>query len=118
HFSFCFPILQCYFFLVMNPSTLLFTLFPYTTLFRSRLRCKPLTHSYTMYNGSWVWLTAGKHFSVAEANLMSIPEKFPPKKKNLRSEEHTSELQSRENLVCSLLLEKKKTHQVKRIEIY
>src|SRR5690606_14490213 len=35
-------------------------------------------------------------------------EKFYPKKVKRRSEEHTSELQSRENLVCRLLLEKKK----------
>src|SRR5690606_41669744 len=34
-----------------------------------------------------------------------------------RSEEHTSELQSRENLVCRLLLEKKKTNSTRRIEI-
>src|SRR5690606_41911545 len=33
-----------------------------------------------------------------------------------RSEEHTSELQSRENLVCRLLLEKKKTYRYKQIE--
>src|SRR5690606_41739938 len=32
----------------------------------------------------------------------------PPVNRNIRSEEHTSELQSRENLVCRLLLEKKK----------
>src|SRR5436309_10852448 len=34
---------------------------------------------------------------------------------SLRSEEHTSELQSRENLVCRHLLEKKNTYEVKRI---
>src|SRR5690606_41754068 len=37
-------------------------------------------------------------------------EKFSLQKKNYRSEEHTSELQSRENLVCRLLLEKKNKH--------
>src|SRR5690242_20845993 len=61
------------------------TLFPYTTLFRS-LRA-PL------------WLTvagmAGDVVAVGGAN-------------RLRSEEHTSELQSHVNLVCRLLLEKKK----------
>src|SRR5690606_40377707 len=35
----------------------------------------------------------------------------------IRSEEHTSELQSRENLVCRLLLEKKK-HKISKMEIY
>src|SRR5256885_7337053 len=56
------------------------TLFPYTTLFRSR-PCK--TRIYTLF----------------EPNLRSFP--------SLRSEEHTSELQSPCNLVCRLLLEKK-----------
>src|SRR5438067_2938523 len=63
------------------------TLFPYTTLFRSlrALETKPL-------NGSQLfWAT-----HTAE----SVP--------FLRSEEHTSELQSRFDLVCRLLLEKKK----------
>src|SRR5690606_40686803 len=39
--------------------------------------------------------------------LRVIKEKAPESSKNTRSEEHTSELQSRENLVCRLLLEKK-----------
>src|SRR5207302_9318067 len=59
------------------------TLFPYTTLFRSR-RADPL---------------------VAPGRPVRMG-RFPP----ARSEEHTSELQSRENLVCRLLLEKKKNN--------
>src|SRR5207302_4774808 len=58
------------------------TLFPYTTLFRSELGFFPPK--------SWWPLFLGLAAAVA------------------RSEEHTSELQSRENLVCRLLLEKKK----------
>src|SRR5260370_29573910 len=75
------------------------TLFPYTTLFRSRAKtdlfvhpavcpepaqvtCMPLSRS--LYPG---WLIGGRQ---------------------VRSEEHTSELQSHLNLVCRLLLEKKK----------
>src|SRR2546430_5164080 len=61
------------------------TLFPYTTLFRSI---------------SW------PRFSrLAHAFAGSAHSDFPP---GLRSEEHTSELQSQSNLVCRLLLEKKK----------
>src|SRR5207302_6265966 len=59
------------------------TLFPYTTLFRSR-RGAP----------------EGRHLS----------QPGDPARRPARSEEHTSELQSRENLVCRLLLEKKKIY--------
>src|SRR2546429_6450187 len=59
------------------------TLFPYTTLFRSH----PKTHSPTPLRP----FAVGKGFS-----------------RRRRSEEHTSELQSRLHLVCRLLLEKKK----------
>src|SRR5207253_8969537 len=67
-------------------------LFPYTTLFRSRSSADP--------GSRWVRCAGNTHchaHSVAEpATLRS------------RSEEHTSELQSRGHLVCRLLLEKKK----------
>src|SRR5699024_11991340 len=59
------------------------TLFPYTTLFRSVLRA------------SWRFTSFGG----------SVPHTVAP-----RSEEHTSELQSRFDIVCRLLLEKKKTN--------
>src|SRR2546422_8263024 len=65
------------------------TLFPYTTLFRSLLR-----HSLEMMQQ---FIT----------NL-SPPDLSVPATSNGRSEEHTSELQSRLHLVCRLLLEKKK----------
>src|SRR2546430_4901592 len=65
------------------------TLFPYTTLFRSRrersIRLRGRTRATRALGGS--------------ARTPS----------NVRSEEHTSELQSQSNLVCRLLLEKKKT---------
>src|SRR5690606_40646423 len=64
------------------------TLFPYTTLFRS----DPV---------------AAQHRHRADHDQ---PHHQRPASTRLRSEEHTSELQSRENLVCRLLLEKKKTH--------
>src|SRR5437016_11837614 len=72
------------------------TLFPYTTLFRSKVR--------TIYvEGQEVrgFLTDNTLFQVI------VPETGVDWA-NLRSEEHTSELQSLTNLVCRLLLEKKK----------
>src|SRR3712207_8524274 len=79
------------------------TLFPYTTLFRSReriemlvvhgntsctcrLQCPPLMMGFAVFPGSTK----------------------VPRRGCARSEEHTSELQSRQYLVCRLLLEKKK----------
>src|SRR2546430_8087928 len=63
------------------------TLFPYTTLFRSTLARQPIAHSAT---GG---IARGRHAGTNQCR---------------RSEEHTSELQSQSNLVCRLLLEKKK----------
>src|SRR2546429_5015134 len=60
------------------------TLFPYTTLFRS-----PTFHTFEYWDSSWL----------RPRQTTCSP----------RSEEHTSELQSRLHLVCRLLLEKKKT---------
>src|SRR3712207_7374552 len=85
------------------------TLFPYTTLFRSRDKDKILTaYLNTIYfgNGAYgiqqaarIYFGHGaRELSVAEAALLA----------GIRSEEHTSELQSRQYLVCRLLLEKKK----------
>src|SRR2546430_13184680 len=65
------------------------TLFPYTTLFRS-LIAKAIHSASTRADKAFVPVNTG-----------SIPVDL------LRSEEHTSELQSQSNLVCRLLLEKK-----------
>src|SRR5699024_12810360 len=67
------------------------TLFPYTTLFRSRTATSIWSFMISLDTGP---LTAGGH-------------RGGPRQ-NRRSEEHTSELQSRFDLVCRLLLEKKK----------
>src|SRR5688572_30928319 len=82
------------------------TLFPYTTLFRS-----PSAELLSTFVGrerelrmlTAAWLSSGRlprlsPLLVGEAGVG----------KNRRSEEHTSELQSQSNLVCRLLLEKKK----------
>src|SRR5438270_10173532 len=93
------------------------TLFPYTTLFRSsefkgRLRSsfteiqpgtrpgKPQCHS-----SSWSNRSSGSHFHPGWILVLLRQESTE------RSEEHTSELQSQSNLVCRLLLEKKKKQQ-------
>src|SRR2546426_6744206 len=81
------------------------TLFPYTTLFRSVF---DLVQADCIPGGSrenlrwadtftqWAGVTARQRILLADAQT--------------RSEEHTSELQSPCNLVCRLLLEKKKNH--------
>src|SRR2546427_1859235 len=74
------------------------TLFPYTPLFRSRRRRMSATrHAVNPCHALAGWILPTLLFtgplSAAESN---------------RSEEHTSELQSQSNLVCRLLLEKKK----------
>src|SRR2546430_13497521 len=70
------------------------TLFPYTTLFRS-----PTTSGST-------WIVIASAASTAQ---YIGPGRSPPgSMQPSRSEEHTSELQSQSNLVCRLLLEKKK----------
>src|SRR5690606_40298388 len=56
--------------------------------------------------------------SPSRSDVQRIPEEISPSRRssavaaNVRSEEHTSELQSRENLVCRLLLEKKNNRKV------
>src|SRR5256885_8777514 len=81
------------------------TLFPYTTLFRSSVACLPhvlLMSVHRAHTPAHDSLTAyGKEGTHA---LPMAGEAMPVE----RSEEHTSELQSPCNLVCRLLLEKKK----------
>src|SRR2546426_8937742 len=82
------------------------TLFPYTTLFRSVPRAQPLfTYVNPAGKTEYEFKKLGfahnpivPHTVVREAELLEL----------VRSEEHTSELQSPCNLVCRLLLEKKK----------
>src|SRR2546421_9424430 len=78
------------------------TLFPYTTLFRSPLRPEArLAHRIASV------IIGERRF---EARL---PARHVVAGEEARSEEHTSELQSRSDLVCRLLLEKKKKNQLK-----
>src|SRR5258708_10518004 len=80
------------------------TLFPYTTLFRSPppMRCSTARCSTT--NPTTIT-------PMTVRNLLRPNERW-------RSEEHTSELQSPDHLVCRLLLEKKKTNKHVRMQSY
>src|SRR3712207_6907583 len=86
------------------------TLFPYTTLFRSRgAGCVRGVASPARISPS-VPEPHGTRPSPRPAPPPGPPRRRPPVPASaVRSEEHTSELQSRQYLVCRLLLEKKKT---------
>src|SRR5947209_14361469 len=81
------------------------TLFPYTTLFRSLLRDarRSLRTGLREDEGG---VGPARHQHVAAAAPRQHPHRVA--EAETRSEEHTSELQSRQYLVCRLLLEKKK----------
>src|SRR2546422_5495010 len=79
----------CVFFFLMIRRPPRSTLFPYTTLFRS------------------VWRSQYQRVFAGEVDFSALPRLYYVTDTN-RSEEHTSELQSRLHLVCRLLLEKKK----------
>src|SRR3989442_9651589 len=83
------------------------TLFPYTTLFRSLPIAKSESVALTAEDERVSARKLAKHTSPGTNRVMLIaPSKKLPE--GNRSEEHTSELQSRPHLVCRLLLEKKK----------
>src|SRR2546426_3317628 len=83
------------------------TLLPYTTLFRSPELVNERTgRIHTSYHQA---VAQTGRLSSSDPNLQNIPIRRPE-----RSEEHTSELQSPCNLVCRLLLEKKKNHRHQR----
>src|SRR2546430_9271755 len=103
------------------------TLFPYTTLFRSGRAMRPdLTHLPLRPTRSKSRANApnGLRNTIPACRTSFIPEDFH--RQEPRSEEHTSELQSQSNLVCRLLLEKKKincnlhsiTHKIKNRHLY
>src|SRR3712207_6951123 len=83
------------------------TLFPYTTLFRSCvLRRRP---GRLLRRGGRPGLPLGPAPARGEEGAARIALGGPCLRRRRRSEEHTSELQSRQYLVCRLLLEKKKS---------
>src|SRR2546430_7580357 len=77
------------------------TLFPYTTLFRSSV--------------GLAWMRVRSWFTFLNETVRIVPEETSRRRTNwYRSEEHTSELQSQSNLVCRLLLEKKKKNKMSK----
>src|SRR2546422_8598327 len=86
------------------------TLFPYTTLFRSKSSANhPSRRRENASGGS----------RGASERLVTEPRSPTTRgSPGTRSEEHTSELQSRLHLVCRLLLEKKKNHTTTEIRMY
>src|SRR5690606_41941573 len=99
------------------PPTPTSTLFPYTTLFRSQMNLSHyacfrvgthMSHTLAMrlrvYRQSW----SSSLVLLSFLRFLAHSRFQRPCILFFRSEEHTSELQSRENLVCRLLLEKKK----------
>src|SRR2546422_5949974 len=87
------------------------TLFPYTTLFRSVV-VVVISGSVLSTNSGGVVRQTSKYRSARAAgdSLAATSSQAEPTAK--RSEEHTSELQSRLHLVCRLLLEKKKNNNI------
>src|SRR5690606_41078644 len=102
---------------LLTPPPLCSPLFPYTTLFRSHAFGCHFVESWCSVGSSSVSL---QRFITEVVGHDEDDIGFPGLSQNVcswccqtsaRSEEHTSELQSRENLVCRLLLEKKKKEQ-------
>src|SRR5438067_7778452 len=95
----------------MIPRPPISTLFPYTTLFRSQLEVQGPIQGHRAAHGPLQVLVP----TVGPGDESGVPDTDPLHQEHrrgsvsgTRSEEHTSELQSRFDLVCRLLLEKKK----------
>src|SRR5262249_59113407 len=93
------PLFLFFFLMIRRPPRS--TLFPYTTLFRSSRLCVSIHQLASL--------------RVLPATVFLLR---PPGRSRERSEEHTSELQSLTNLVCRLLLEKKKTSITHKLPLY
>src|SRR3712207_7100105 len=94
----------CFFLMIRRPPRS--TLFPYTTLFRSVDRVVHVVHP--LGDVVEVRGAGGDDHDVGPAHAPLLRD-HEAQVRVVRSEEHTSELQSRQYLVCRLLLEKKKT---------
>src|SRR5207253_9648288 len=99
------------FFASMLPPPPSSTLFPYTTLFRSARRQRTRRpDSATGSNGKTSIARRSTRSRTLRGRITARSQAAPLPIPRKRSEEHTSELQSRGHLVCRLLLEKKKQH--------
>src|SRR3712207_7783529 len=93
------------------------TLFPYTTLFRSQLDAD----EQRVAGRAAAWVEPRRrveHSAGHRGGLHAADVRGRRAVRDLRSEEHTSELQSRQYLVCRLLLEKKKKMNITKILDY
>src|SRR5205085_8886015 len=95
-----------FFILIAQPPTS--TLFPYTTLFRSRRSNRGAGRAPRTARSTPRLPNAGRRRRVARPRAACRRATARDRTISHRSEEHTSELQSQSNLVCRLLLEKKK----------
>src|SRR5690554_7586017 len=85
------------------------TLFPYTTLFRSKMKKKADGQIAEGFVAATLLFVVGAMGIIGALDSgLRLDHSILMTKSVLRSEEHTSELQSRPHLVCRLLLEKKK----------
>src|SRR2546430_6522831 len=86
------------------------TLFPYTTLFRSRVGVGRYNEARPLYSSPRF---GSLDKPVEERRTIHLGVDLFVEPGTIRSEEHTSELQSQSNLVCRLLLEKKKNRRTR-----
>src|SRR3712207_7544100 len=91
------------------------TLFPYTTLFRSERDVVARQHQGVLPSDVELH---GQHRLQTRERVEQRPLHLRHAAEHERSEEHTSELQSRQYLVCRLLLEKKKQQKINTNNIY
>src|SRR5256886_12298853 len=93
------------------------TLFPYTTLFRSLIKAKQLSEPLVFVDalGREHCGQKGDYLVESSDGTRRIAARAIFEDVYVRSEEHTSELQSQSNLVCRLLLEQKKNRTKSRL---
>src|SRR3712207_7281284 len=91
------------------------TLFPYTTLFRSLSALRREHVGFVFQFFHLLPELSGEANVLLAARLTGAQDRGRALVERLRSEEHTSELQSRQYLVCRLLLEKKKNRKSTRL---
>src|SRR2546430_10134282 len=101
---------MCFFFFLMIRRPPRSTLFPYTTLFRSVVLQLLADHRLELLEAELQRIDAELLHAILHVGLRQrgVELAVQPLDDVARSEEHTSELQSQSNLVCRLLLEKKK----------
>src|SRR2546430_14795556 len=104
-FALCF--LFFFFLMIRRPPRS--TLFPYTTLFRSWEMFEHYCRDHPDYREQVLPESVTARVSVEKGSTLGWTRYVGRRGHSIRSEEHTSELQSQSNLVCRLLLEKKKT---------